>query len=435
MPTTTGHSPSLTMFNLAHEHGPDRVVSPAGAGAVAEIVRAAAAAGDRVHVVGAGHGWAEPIDGGVALLTGGLAGVEVDPTARTARVGAGTRWGEVVTAAAAYGLAPVCGSSPGVGVVGYLLGGGLSPIGRSYGWGSDFVRSFELVTGTGERVVADASRHPELFWALRGGKHAPGVVTAVVIGLVPLATLYAGGLFFAAEDAGTVLPAFAAWSAQVPDAVNTSCALLRLPDLPTLPGPLRGRFVVHVRVAVVGPADAAAELLAPLRAVATPVVDTVAELPFGAIGAVHLDPEEPMPALEAGALLRDFDAAAAQALLEVAGPDAAVPLAVVELRRLGGQLAGSPAVPDAVVGRDAGYGLFVISAPVPELFDGPVPAAVRAVARAMAPWAAGTFQPNFVGSLNAPDALDRAWPEDTRERLAAVRRAYDPASLFGRSVG
>lgn len=424
--------PVLPVFNLAHQHRPDRVVSPTSVREVEEIIAAAALAGEQVHPVGAGHGWTHAIVGGVAMLTRGLAQVQIDVDARIARVGAGTTWGEVNAATAQHGLAALCGAAPGVGVIGYLLGGGLSPVGRSYGWASDFVRSFTMVTGRGETVVATATSHSELFWALRGGKQAPGVVTGAEIELLPLATLYGGGLFYAAEDAGRVLAGFATWAATVPDEVSTSCALLRLPDLPGLPAPLRGRFVVHVRVAVVGMGAAEADAqVQPLRQLASPILDTLTEMPFGAIGAIHADPEEPMPALEAGALLRDFDVAAAEALLEVAGPQRELPLIAVELRRLGGRLSSSTGFPDAVVGRDAGYGLMLVSAPVPELFDGPIPAAVRAVATAMAPWATGTFQPNFFGALNTPASLERSWSAATLARFAAIRDTFDPSGTIG----
>ncbi|GAA1517644.1 FAD-binding oxidoreductase [Nocardioides humi] len=423
---------ALPMFNLAHRHTPREVVVPRSAEEVAEVVRGAAGTGEQVHPIGAGHGWTHAVVGGVALLTRGLAGVEIDPVAGRARIGAGATWAEVIAAAAPHGLAPLAGSAPAVGAVGYLLGGGLSPLGRTYGWATDHVRSFEIVTGGGEVLTTSASSHPDLFQALLGGKRAPGVVTSVDVDLLPLATVYGGGLFFDGADAEAVLGEWAAWSACIPATVNTSVALLRLPDRDTVPEPLRGRCTVHVRLAVVDEEDgAAAVLLEPIRKVARPVIDTVARLPVSAIGAIHADPEQPMPALEAGALLSSFDVDATRALLAVAGPQVQAPFAVVEVRRLGGLLAEAPRRPDSVAGRDAAYGLFVVSAPVPELFEGPVPAAVGDLARAMAPWASGRFQPNFVGSLNQPTALDAAWPDDVRDRLERVRHIYDPAGVIG----
>jgi hypothetical protein len=419
----------LPVFNLAPTHRPARVHAATPSDDLAVIVADAVRDHGRIHVVGAGHGLAAPIEGGLALLTGGLRDVQVDLAARTARVRAGTRWSEVLAATTGHGLAPVCGSAPGVGVVGFLLGGGLGPVGRTVGWGSDHARSFEMVTATGHTVHASADSHPDLYWALRGGNLAPGVVTAVELDLLPLSTLYGGGLFFAASDADTVLAGYASWAAGLPDAVTSSCALLRLPDLGSVPPPLRGRFVVHVRVAVVGVGDPAS-YVGPLRALAPAIVDTVAEMPYAALGAIHADPSEPMPVLEGGVLLREVDAGTAAALLDVVGPQTGAPFAAVEVRQLGGALAAPVHAPDAVVGREAGFSLFAVSAPAPPLFTEVVPAAARRLFDAMAPWATGRVQPNFTGGLNRPAALAHAWEPDVASRLHEVWRSYDPTGVF-----
>lgn len=426
---STVPSPPLPVFNLAVQHRPAQVHTVAPGDDLPGLVRRTVQDRERVHVVGSGHGLSAPIESGVALLTDGLRGVEVDGGARTARVGAGSRWSDVLSAAAGHGLAPVCGSAPGVGVVGFLLGGGLSPAGRSLGWGSEQVRSFELVTGTGERLVASAERHPDLFWALRGGNVAPGVVTAVELDLLPLTRVYGGGIFFDGADAAAVLTGYAEVAARLPEQVTSSCAVLRLPDLEAVPPPLRGRTVVHVRVAVVGAEDPAA-YVAPVRALAVPIVDTVADMPYAALGVIHADPTEPMPVLDGGFLLRDFDPETAEALLAAAGPATAAPFAMVEVRQLGGALARPPRTDDAVRGRDAAFSLFAVSAPVPELFAEVVPAAARRLFEGLSPWATGTVQPNFVGALNGPDPLANAWDETSRARLHEVWRAYDPTGTF-----
>ena len=96
--------------------------------------------------------------------------VQVDPVRRTAQVGAGARWADVLAAAAPHGLAGVSGSSSQVGVVGFCVGGGMGPLSRQYGFGADQVRSLELVTADGRIRQVDADAEPDLFWAVRGGK-------------------------------------------------------------------------------------------------------------------------------------------------------------------------------------------------------------------------------------------------------------------------
>lgn len=429
-PGDAGFADALRGFNLAVVHTPDAAVAARSADDVVAAVAVANELDLPVRVLGRGHGTFTPIADGIVVTTDRMGGVEVEVAARTARVSAGASWDDVLAAATPHGLAALCGSAPHVGVVGYLLGGGIGPVARTYGFAADHVRSFELVTADGRLVRADEAENPELFWALRGGKWGLGIVTAVTIDLFPLTHVYGGGLYFAAEDAPVVLRAFGAWSRDLPEQLTTSVSLLRLPPLPELPEPLRGRFVAHLRVAYVGAAEAAEELLAPMRALATPIIDTVGELPYAAIGSIHSDPVQPMPVIDGGVLLDAFDAAAADALLGVVGPDAEVPLAAVEVRRLGGALAREPQVPNAVGGRDAAYSLHIVGAPVPELFGTVIPAVTGAALAAVADRGRGRTQVNFVGAASASGAATAAWDDSVRERLDEVRRRHDPQGRF-----
>ncbi|MGX5681816.1 FAD-binding oxidoreductase [Schumannella luteola] len=417
----------LLGFNRALVHTPEIVVAATSVDDVVATVAFASRHGLPISVLGRGHGILAPITEGIALTTVGLASVEVDATARTARVGAGAMWSDVLDASTPLGLAPLCGSAPHVGVIGYLLGGGIGPVARTFGFAADHVRSVTVVTPQDGLVTADATFNTDLFWAVRGGKGGFGVVVSAEIDLFPLTHVYGGGLYFAAADAPAVVRAFAEWSADVPEELSTSVALLRLPPLPQLPEPLRGQFVVHVRVAYVGPAEDAERVLAPLRAAATPLIDTIGELPYAQLGSIHADPVDPMPVTEGGILLSAFDAGAADALLAAAGPAQDVPLVAVEVRRLGGALARTPQVDNAVGGRDAEYGLHIVGAPVPELLETVIPAVIGGVFTALEPWATGTTQVNFVGPANRAAS---SWPPAVAERLAAVRRRYDPQGRF-----
>src|SRR5262249_46496333 len=164
----------------------------------------------------------------------------------TARVGAGVKWRPVIDAAAEHGLAPLNGSSSDVGVVGYTLGGGLGPMARTYGFAADHVLALGVGPAGGQIRRVDADHYPDLFWALRGGKGNFGIVTAIEFELVPVTRLYGGGIFFPGAAAPEVLHEFAHWSKQMPEEVTTSVALLRLPDFPFIPEPLRGKLSVHL---------------------------------------------------------------------------------------------------------------------------------------------------------------------------------------------
>ena len=92
------------------------------------------------------------------------------------------------------------GSSPDVGVIGYTLGGGLSWLGRKYGFACNRVRAIELVTADGEQRTVDADNEPDLFWALRGGGGGYAIVTALQVDLLPVSEVYAGSADLPGRD-------------------------------------------------------------------------------------------------------------------------------------------------------------------------------------------------------------------------------------------
>jgi hypothetical protein len=417
-----------TPWNVAVPVRPAAVVFAASAADVAETVRFAAAHGLTVAVQATGHGALPVGDDTILVHTSGLAHCSVDALNRTARVGAGVRWQQVIDAAAPWGLAPLCGSAPGVGVVGFLTGGGVGPLVRTVGLSSDRVRAFEVVTGAGEVLRVTPDEHADLFWGLRGGKGTLGIVTEVEFELPPIPEFYGGALFFDGDDAAAVLHAWARWCVTLPETVNTSIALQQLPPLPGVPEPLAGRLTVAVRYTAVGDLAEGERLLAPMRGAVAPIMDTVGVLPYAAIGAVHCDPTDPMPVSENQALLHGLPVEAVEALLRVAGPGSGSVQAIVELRMLGGALAREPRHRSAFCHRDAAFALTTIGALVPPIAEA-VPAHAAAVIEAVAPWSTGGQFPNFAPSTD-PGRNARVYSEDTRHWLAALADRYDPAGVY-----
>ncbi|MFD6691029.1 FAD-binding oxidoreductase [Streptomyces bacillaris] len=136
-----------------------------------------------VGVQVAGHGCSAPAEGGVLITTGRMSGVVVDPRRRTVTVEAGVRFEQVIPAAAQHGLAPLGGSAPHVGVVGYVLGGGVGLLVRTYGYAADQVCSLEVVTADGSLLRVTPDTEPDLYWALLGGRDNFGIVTRLEMGL------------------------------------------------------------------------------------------------------------------------------------------------------------------------------------------------------------------------------------------------------------
>jgi FAD/FMN-containing dehydrogenase len=276
---------------LTVEHRPFAVVVAADADDVAAAVRFAVTSNRPIAVEATGHGKSVSADGAVFVATGEPRELSVDPSARTARIGAGLCWGAVVAATAEHGLAPLCGSSAEAGVMGFLTGGGLPVTCRTYGFAADRVRSLELVTADGRIRTVSPTQDPDLFRAVRGGKSNSGVVTMVEIDLVPLRSVFAGELPHLGEDpahAAHVVRSHVAWAKDQPDEMSSSVSLLRFPDLPQVPDAYRGRAFVLVHIVHTGDEAQGARLVEPLRAL-DPETDTCATMPYARLTEIHHD--------------------------------------------------------------------------------------------------------------------------------------------------
>jgi FAD/FMN-containing dehydrogenase len=428
-PGDPGFDARRSGFNVALAHHPEVIVEATGVADVVAAVRLAARTGRPVAVMNTGHGPSVPADGAVLIRTGRMRRVDVDPVRRTALIEGGAAWGDVIDAAAPHGLAPLSGSSPHVGAVGYTLGGGIGLLSRRYGFAADHVRRFDVVTADGRHrhVTAAAGADPDLFWALRGAGANFGVVTAMEVDLFPVARLLGGELAFGADASEEVLHTYAGWAQEVPETVASSVLLLGYPDDPAVPRELRGRHITHVRIAYSG--DDLAEgrrWVAPLRRIASPVVDTVRVMPYAEVGTIHHEPtDQPVPAFDRNVLLRSFDHDAATLLVKHAGP-AAEARFLAELRAWGGALSRPPAVPSAVAGRDAAFSLLAISDP-----DAGNRARRDELLAALRPWATGTSYLNFAGVEDgSTDAVRRLYRPGDLARLQQVKAAYDPDNLF-----
>jgi hypothetical protein len=370
-PGDPGYDVERRGFQAARAHRPDLVVVATTAADVRAAVHHARDRGLALAVQSTGHGLATPLDGGLLISSRRMRRVTVDPAARRARIEAGATWGDVV-AAAPHGLAPLTGSSPGVGVVGYLLGSGFGLLGRTFGFAADRVRRVEAVSASGEQVH------------LEGLPDDPStVVTAVEIELVELAEIWGGSL--ALEVTPTVLDGWAGWSADLPEEVTTGVSLVPFGNDPALPPPFRGRHVAMITVAATVDAG---DLVRHLRALGPVLHEQLGRMPAAESHTIHRDPTKPEPYAGDARLLRTLDRDGLRGIPGLTGPSAPLP-SVVEVRRLGGAYARGRTVPTGF--REAGYLLRAVT-----LLDGPDETAARALHRDL-------FRPF------AADDLGRAW--------------------------
>jgi FAD/FMN-containing dehydrogenase len=432
-PGDEGFAEACSGWLLTVEHRPAVVVIAAGADDVAAAVRFAAEVGLPVAVQSTGHGKSVPADGAVFINTGELRELSVDAWACTARIGAGLRWGEVLAAAAGHGLAPLCGSSPQVGVMGYLTGGGLPLACRMYGFAADHVRSLDVVTADGRLRTVSPDREPDLFWAARGGKSNFGVVVAAEIELLPLRTIYGGELWYPGEDpehAAHVLGSYLTWAQEQPDEMSSSVTLMRLPDAPQLPDEFRGRSFLQIRVVHTGSEERGARLVEPLRALG-PEKDTCADLPYTHITEIYQDPKNPVSVHLRSALLHELDEQAVRELVSFIDPsNRGGPFPGIELRHLGGALNRPPGRPHAVSTQGAAFHLWLRMPAPAERAEAARTAADEMLER-LRPWDTGAMLPGFLSDHDsAPERVRHAYAEASYQRLITLKATYDPNQLF-----
>ena len=408
-------------WNLAVDQRPLAVTYPEAVEDVVAVVELARSEGLRVAVQCTGHNAAPvgSLERAILLKTERMRQVEIDPVAGTARCEAGVLWPEVGRAAAEHGLAPLAGTSPDVGVVGYTIGGGVSWLGRKHGLAANSVLAVELVTAGGDFVRADRDNEPDLFWALRGGGGSFGIVTALEFALYPVAELFAGALFWPIERAGEMLVAWREWVEAVPDEVTSIGRLLQFPSIPDVAEPFRGRSFVAVEAALLTDEADGAGIARPLRELG-PELDTFAVMPPTSLTALHMDPEHPVPVAGNGGMLSDLSADAIRAAVEAFVGSS---LLTLELRQLGGALAVA-APGNGALASLAGRFLYFAAgiAPTPEAKLA-VERDVDLLQAALAPCDAGLTILNF---MERPTEPHRFFPPDVLQRLREIRKRVDP---------
>jgi FAD/FMN-containing dehydrogenase len=412
-------------WNLAADQRPDAVAFVEGADDVATVVRFAADRGLKVAPQGTGHGALPlaPLEGTILIKTERMRGVEVDPGARTARIEAGVLSAELASAAGEHGLSFLPGSSPDTGVIGYTLGGGLGWLGRRYGFACNRVAGIELVTADGETRWVDADSEPDLFWALRGGGGSHAIVTTLHLDLVELGEVYAGLLVFPADLGAAGVRAYRDWAEDLPEEVTATMRLLRPPPVPDVPEPIRDRPLLVIGAGCIGGQADGERLMAPMRKLGEPIMDTFAQVPASQLGRVAMDPEQPVPAVGHHRVIRELPDEAIDAFLGAAGPEAGSPLTVAELRHLGGALARADENAGALAKLDADFVMTGVGvAMTPEMGEASEHN-LDTLHAAMEPWAGAGGYLNFA---DRPSDLDEILPADVCDRLREIKRRWDP---------
>jgi FAD/FMN-containing dehydrogenase len=418
-------------WNLAADQRPQAVALVESAEDVAATVSFAAENDLRVAGQGTGHGAVAlpSLEDAILIKTERMRGIEIDPESRTARVEAGTLVVELSEAAGAHGLSGMPGSSPDVGVTGFTLGGGLSWLGRRYGFACNRLRRVELVTADGEQRTVDAGNESDLFWALRGGGGSYGIVTALHLNLVPVETAYAGILIFPARLGAEAVRRYRDWTETVSDDVTSVVRFLTPPPIPDVPEPLRGTPLLTIDAACIGDKEAGEAAIAPLRELGEPIMDTFDQIPAAGLCRIHMDPEQPVPGLGHHRVLRELPDEAIDAFVDLAGPDSGSPLLLTEIRQLGGALGRPDPDGGALDHLDAQWVMFGIGMPMTPELGKAIEGHLDRFDEAMEPW---TGDGGYFNFAERPCDSDEILPPEVCSRLSALKRQWDPD---GRIVG
>jgi FAD/FMN-containing dehydrogenase len=414
-------------WNLAADQRPFAVAFVEGADDVSQVVTFARDNGLKVAAQGTGHGAVAlgALDDVILIKTERMRGVAVEDG--SARVEAGAWAADLGEKAGKSGHSFLPGTSPNVGVTGYTLGGGLSWLGRKYGWACNRVTAIELVTADGEARTVDAESDPELFWALRGGGGGYAVVTALHVQLVPVSDSYAGALLFPPELAAAGIRAYRDWSAEAPEEVGSMVRMLDLPPIPDIPEPLRGRKWLAISAACVGSREEGERAIAPLREIGEAAVDTFDQIPASGLTQIAMDPEPPVPALGHHRVLAELPDDAIDAFVDVAGPESGAPLLLGELRHLGGALRRPAEGGGALDKLDGEFVMLGIGMLMDPALREPITSSLDKLADAMNPWAA---EGGYFNYAERPCEVDAILPAETCRRLAEVKRSWDPDELI-----
>lgn len=388
-PGDAGYDAQRAAFNPNLDARPVLVAEATGAADVRAAVTWARNNDVPLAVQATGHGTHVPADGALLLKTGRMATVLIDPDRRVAKVGPGARWGEVISAAAPFGLVPLSGTSPSVGVAGYTFGGGQGLLSRTFGLAADSLVRADVVTAYGEQVIASADRSPELFWALRGGGGNFGVATSLEVRLYPVSTVYSGVARFPVERAAETIAFYEEWTRTVPDTLTAGIVLDQSDTF-------------AVKVIHAGDAASARKLLRPLWSIAgTPVSDELntvryREIVLPSAAPRHFDLYQRLPE----PMIDD--------LVGVVRGESTM----IEIKHWGGAIAKTEGAGPAAH-RDVPFSVTVSGG--------------AGVTDPIAHYAHGG---SFLNFLHDPERVHTAYTPANFQRLRAVKRAYDPENLF-----
>jgi FAD/FMN-containing dehydrogenase len=404
---------------------PAAVVHVADSNDVSRVVSVARESGVELAVRSGGHSTAGygTSDGGLVIDLSRMRRLDIDAGERTAWAETGLTAGDYTAATADHGLVTGFGDTGTVGIGGITLGGGVGFLLRKHGMTIDDVLGAEVVTSDGRLLRVDAESEPDLFWAIRGGGGNFGVATRFRFRLHELDEVVGGMLMLPASPA--VIASFVAAAEAAPEELSTIANVTLAPPMPFVPEEHHGKPVVMALLVHAGTGEEGKRAIAPFRRLADPIADMVRPMRYPEMYELG-EPPHPVAATMRNMFVDAIDERAAETILDRIGR-ASSPMAAVQVRVLGGAMARVPDDATAFAHRGRRIMLNVAA-----MYQRPEEAATHEA------WASDT-----AAALRAEDGayvgfmgdegearVREAYPGSTWDRLAEIKRRYDPTNLF-----
>jgi FAD/FMN-containing dehydrogenase len=404
---------------------PAAVVHVADSNDVSRVVSVARESGVELAVRSGGHSTAGygTSDGGLVIDLSRMRRLDIDAGERTAWAETGLTAGDYTAATADHGLVTGFGDTGTVGIGGITLGGGVGFLLRKHGMTIDDVLGAEVVTSDGRLLRVDAESEPDLFWAIRGGGGNFGVATRFRFRLHELDEVVGGMLMLPASPA--VIASFVAAAEAAPEELSTIANVTLAPPMAFVPEEHHGKPVVMALLVHAGTGEEGKRAIAPFRRLADPIADMVRPMRYPEMYELG-EPPHPVAATMRNMFVDAIDESAAETILDRIGR-ASSPMAAVQVRVLGGAMARVPDDATAFAHRGRRIMLNVAA-----MYQRPEEAATHEA------WASDT-----AAALRAEDGayvgfmgdegearVREAYPGSTWDRLAEIKRRYDPTNLF-----
>lgn len=364
------------------------------------------------------------VDDGVVIDLRNMNKVEIDELKQTAWVQAGATASQVTEQLDTKGFVLGFGDTGSVGVGGITVGGGIGFLVRKFGLTIDNLLAAEVVTADGNIVNTSEKENPDLFWAIRGGGGNFGIVTKFNFKLHSLPQAYGGMMMLPATP--QVIAGCMNLALQAPHELSAIFNVMPAPPMPFLPAEQHGKMAVMALMMFAGDPAEGEKVMAPFRALATPLADMVKPMRYKEIFFPEDKSYHPL-AISQTMFMHAVDETIAQTILDQLNKSDAA-MRAVQLRPLGGAAAQIAVDATAYAHRSA-----QLMVNIATFYTGQEDRQKRAdwvkdTAQALDQGEDGAYV-NFLGD-DGEERLHSAYPGKTWDRLLEIKKKYDPKNVF-----